>query len=104
MEGAGRTASLPEVARAAEPLPPVQPPQALRPNLPSSHTSFVGRDAELAQITARLREPACRLLTLAGPGGIGKTRLALSAAASLRDAFADGVYFVPVVATSLIRA
>ena len=100
MEGAGRTASPPEVARAAEPLPPVEPPRALRSNLPSPHTSFVGRDAELAQITARLREPACRLLTLAGPGGIGKTRLALSVAASLSDAFADGVYFVPLAPTS----
>lgn len=98
--GAGRTTAPPEVAGAAPPPPPVEFRQALRPDLPSPFTAFVGRDAGLAQIRARLREPACRLLTLAGPGGIGKTRLALAAAADLRDAFADGVYFVPLAPVS----
>lgn len=69
-------------------------------NLPAPVTSFVGREAELAQVAARLAEPGCRLLTILGLGGVGKTRLALVAAsaaqAQISDAFLDGVYFVPL--------
>jgi predicted ATPase/class 3 adenylate cyclase len=65
----------------------------LRPNnLPTQLTSFVGRDHELAA-TLRLLETS-RLLTLTGPGGIGKTRLALQLAAAAADRYADGVWFV----------
>ena len=46
-------------------------------NLPSQATPFIGREKELAKITRRLKDSTCRLLTLVGPGGIGKTRLAL---------------------------
>src|SRR5579859_1388287 len=49
-------------------------------NLPHQSTPFIGRDKELAAIARRLADPACRLLTVIGPGGIGKTRLALQAA------------------------
>ena len=56
-----------------------------------SASPFVGRHDELAQIAALLADPACRLLTLVGPGGIGKTRLALEAAQQLSDA-----HFVPL--------
>jgi DNA-binding SARP family transcriptional activator/predicted ATPase len=52
-----------------------------RHNLPAQSTPFVGREDELAEIAARLSNPECRLLTLVGPGGSGKTRLALEAAA-----------------------
>ena len=52
-------------------------------NLPAPQTSFIGRQKELAQIASLLRDPACRLLTLVGPGGIGKTRLALQAASKV---------------------
>jgi predicted ATPase/class 3 adenylate cyclase/Tfp pilus assembly protein PilF len=63
-------------------------------NLPPQSTPFIGREEELAKILAYLDDPACRLLTLLGPGGIGKTRLALQAAAQLIDAFQYGVYAV----------
>src|SRR5260221_10898207 len=49
-------------------------------NLPHQPTPFIGRDKELTAIARRLQDPNCRLLTVVGPGGIGKTRLALQAA------------------------
>jgi predicted ATPase/DNA-binding SARP family transcriptional activator len=71
----------------------------VRPHtLPPSPTPFVGREAELAEIGRLLDESSCRLLTLTGPGGVGKTRLALQAAAEHLDAFAGGVFFVPLAA------
>jgi predicted ATPase/DNA-binding NarL/FixJ family response regulator len=63
-------------------------------NLPLETTLFVGRQGELTQIADLLVSPVHRLITLAGPGGIGKTRLAIQAAAKQRSHFADGVYFV----------
>jgi predicted ATPase/class 3 adenylate cyclase len=65
-------------------------------NLPTPATPFLGREREVAEITERLIEPATRLLTLTGPGGTGKTRLALQAAAEASDRFPDGVYWVPL--------
>jgi predicted ATPase len=61
-----------------------------------SSTGFVGRDTELTEITQLLLDSACRLLTLLGPGGIGKTRLAVETAYHVRHVFPDGVYFVPL--------
>ncbi|MGD8398745.1 MAG: BTAD domain-containing putative transcriptional regulator, partial [Anaerolineae bacterium] len=69
-------------------------------NLTRQTTPFVGRQAELAQIARYLHQPECHLLTLIGPGGIGKTRLALQAAGQALDAFADGVYFVRLAGIS----
>ena len=63
-------------------------------NLPHQSTSFIGRETELSEIDALLADTTCRLLTLVGSGGIGKTRLALQAAANQLPQFADGVYFV----------
>jgi len=57
-------------------------------------TPFVGRTKELAEITARFENPDCRLLTLTGLGGSGKTRLALEAAKTLAPHFPDGIVFV----------
>jgi len=57
---------------------------------------LIGREAKLAQLADRLEDRHCRLLTLVGPGGVGKTRLAIQAAVDLRHAFADGVAFVPL--------
>lgn len=68
----------------------------LRTNLPQQLTPFIGREAELAQLQARLADPAYRLLSIVGPGGIGKSRLAQQAAAQQLNHFADGVYFVPL--------
>ena len=65
-------------------------------NLPARQTSFVGRAVELAELAELLAAPDCRLLTILGPGGIGKTRLALEVAAAARGTFADGVAFAPL--------
>jgi predicted ATPase/class 3 adenylate cyclase/tetratricopeptide (TPR) repeat protein len=69
-------------------------------NLPSPRTSFVGRVAELEAIDRLLDEGDCRLLTLVGPGGVGKTRLALEAAARRIDGYPHGVYFVPLASVA----
>lgn len=63
-------------------------------NLPLQPTSFVGRTRELEDTAAMLGDPSSWLMTIVGPGGIGKTRLALQLAANSLDAFGDGVYFV----------
>ncbi|MFN8458905.1 MAG: tetratricopeptide repeat protein [Anaerolineae bacterium] len=69
-------------------------------NLPVQSTSFIGREKELTLIEQYLANPACRLLTIIGLGGIGKTRLALQAA-SLTNRFRHGVCFIPLTSTSL---
>lgn len=77
---------------APSPLPPASPLH----NWPSRPTPLVGREHELASLGRLLADPLCRLLTLIGPGGIGKTRLAVEAAAQEQARFADGVWFVPL--------
>ena len=64
------------------------------PNLPADPTPFVGRETELAQVARRLADPNCRLLTVTGPGGIGKTRLTVQAARGETERFAHGIHFV----------
>jgi predicted ATPase/class 3 adenylate cyclase len=67
-----------------------------RTNLPVPATPFVGREAELGEVLALVSRGDTRLLTLTGPGGMGKTRLALQAAAEASDSFPDGVFWVPL--------
>lgn len=67
-----------------------------RTNLPSQLTRFIGREREIAEVKRLLR--LTRLLTLTGPGGCGKTRLAIQSAADLPEAFPDGVWFVELAA------
>jgi predicted ATPase/class 3 adenylate cyclase len=63
-------------------------------NLPSQPTPLVGRQAELGEINRMVSDDAVRLLTLIGPGGTGKTRLALQTGAESIDRFRDGTYFI----------
>jgi predicted ATPase len=67
-----------------------------RTNLPVPSTPFLGRERELAEVVRVLGREDVRLLTLIGPGGTGKTRLALQAAAEASDDFPDGVWWVPL--------
>jgi predicted ATPase/class 3 adenylate cyclase len=79
-------------------FPPLRTLESRTNNLPVQPTPLVGREREVAEVTQRLLVPGTRLLTLIGPGGTGKTRLALQAAADLLEEFDDGTFFVPLAA------
>ncbi|MGH8958235.1 MAG: ATP-binding protein [Acidimicrobiia bacterium] len=84
-------------------FPPIRTLDARPTNLPSQRTSFVGRDRAVAEVTSLLAKG--QLLTLTGPGGTGKTRLALKVAADHLDQFTDGVFFAdlsPIVDPALV--
>ena len=69
-----------------------------RTNLPVPSTSFLGREQELADVVELLSREDVRILTLTGPGGTGKTRLSIQAAAEAADRFPDGIWWVPLAA------
>ena len=71
-------------------------------HFPAPTTSFVGRTKELEQIATLLADPGCRLLTIVGPGGIGKTRLAIEAARCLPFAAAHFVALQPINAADFL--
>ena len=75
-------------------FPPLRSLDAYRNNLPLQPTPLVGREKEVSEVCNLLRSGETRLLTLTGPGGTGKTRLALQAAADLLEDFPDGTFFV----------
>jgi transcriptional regulator with XRE-family HTH domain len=84
---AGEQQTLPGLAAAAVTQTPDAGILGKRGQLPVQPTPFLGRETELTQIVERLADPTCRLLTLIGPGGIGKTCLALQAALLQRGSF-----------------
>jgi predicted ATPase/transcriptional regulator with XRE-family HTH domain len=77
---------------------PLHPLAASLHNFPASLTPFVGRKIEIETITSLILDPACRLLNIVGPGGIGKTRLTVAAASKLAhdnpELFRDGFFFI----------
>jgi predicted ATPase/class 3 adenylate cyclase/Tfp pilus assembly protein PilF len=83
-------------------FPPLRTLEAYRNNLPLQPTLLIGREKEVSEVCDLLRHEETRLLTLTGPGGTGKTRLALQAAADLLDDFPDGTFLVPLA--TLIEA
>ncbi len=78
------------------PAAPAEPAPVVLRGFPAPVTPFVGREAELAQLHALLAEGGERMVTLLGPGGVGKTRLAIEAGRRAAWAFVDGALFVPL--------
>ena len=80
--------------RCAATFPPLNTPGQLPHNLPIHPTPFLGREREVEEITNLLLRPDVRLVTLTGPGGVGKTRLGLRVAAGTLESFPDGAFLV----------
>lgn len=81
-------------------FPPLRSLSSHPNNLPSQPTPFLGREEELKELKGLLKDDSCRLLTIIGPGGIGKTRIAIQAGAEVIETFTDGVFFVPLAPLS----
>lgn len=77
-------------------FPPAGKSNPIPGNLPRELTPFIGREPELAALAQIVHDPQCSLITIVGPGGIGKTRLAIEVANRQRNLFPDGVWFVPL--------
>jgi predicted ATPase/class 3 adenylate cyclase len=77
-------------------FPPLRTLESYPNNLPLQATPLIGRVREVEEVSERIRGPETRLLTLVGPGGTGKTRVGLQAAAELVEDFEDGVFYVPM--------
>jgi predicted ATPase/DNA-binding SARP family transcriptional activator/Tfp pilus assembly protein PilF len=92
VEPTTETKTLAEQIRAEDELRSKPPPH----HLPTSPAPFVGRTEELAELADLLADPNCRLVTLIGPGGIGKTRLALQTAVDHIGTLAHGVHYIPL--------
>jgi len=81
-------------------FPPLRTLDTHHHHLPFQPTSLIGREQQVAEISALLKQPGMRLLTLLGPGGIGKTRLAIAVATQMRSFFVGGTSFVGLAALS----
>ncbi|HEX4425739.1 MAG TPA: protein kinase, partial [Terriglobales bacterium] len=79
---------------------PMKQVEARPANLPAQRTGFVGREREVTTASELLLRPEVRLLTITGPGGIGKTRLAVQMANGLAENFPGGIHFVPLAPLS----
>jgi predicted ATPase/DNA-binding CsgD family transcriptional regulator len=93
-----RAAGLGLLAAVAAPMPTEAEPSRPKHNLPAQVTRFFGREADTEKLKTCLAEH--RLVTLTGPGGVGKTRLSLHAAANVLDSFRDGVWFADLAPLS----
>ena len=92
----GPPAKMTALIQKAQPAPPAikRPPANVHHNLPKDHNQFFGRVHVRQEIHARLDQPWCRLVTLLGPGGVGKTRLATAVARDRLGRYADGAWLV----------
>lgn len=81
-------------------FPPLKTLDTHPNNLPIEATTFIGREKEVVMLCDLVRRPEIRLLTLTGPGGVGKTRLGLHVAADLSELFTGGVFLVPLAPVS----
>jgi predicted ATPase len=86
--------------RVPEPIGSPAPEQPVTRSLPVTSTSLIGREQDIADVGALLRSPGVRLVTLTGPGGVGKTRLAIAVAERLEDRYPRGAVFVPLASIS----
>ena len=83
------------------PLAPASAPEPRHTHLPVSPTSLIGREDKLSLISNQLLQPSCRMLTLTGPGGIGKTRLAIEVGRNLEPHFTDGIHFISLAGVGM---
>ncbi|MFP4346120.1 MAG: tetratricopeptide repeat protein [Anaerolineales bacterium] len=97
VEPGRETRALYAAIRDEHPLPGGTPPPC---RLPTPFTPFIGRTEALRRLTARLTTPEGRLLSLVGPGGTGKTRLAIALAEAVRGDFEHGIFFLPLAAVT----
>jgi predicted ATPase/class 3 adenylate cyclase len=96
VDAADRARTFPPLVSLGSPL--AAPGHAELVGVPDPSTPLVGRQREVAEVLTRLREPGVRVLTLTGPGGVGKTRLAVEVAQQAAPHFPGGVVFVPLTA------
>lgn len=80
--------------------PPHDPLQRMQHNLPANTLPFIGREREIRELRQQLSSEKYRLITILGPGGMGKTRLSIEVGLLLLGYFMDGVYFVPLAAVT----
>ena len=91
--------------KSSPPLPDLsllQPPQTISNPIPIPPTPLIGRESELSALRQMLGDPQCRLITLVGPGGIGKTRLAIEAVHNQSSAFTHGAAFVSLASVNSV--